>query len=342
MTEPLFTGVGVALATQFDEAGEIDAKATAAHAAALVDLGIRSVVVAGSTGEAVALTAAERVALLTEVRRAVPAAVPVIAGTGGPSARQAAALTRDARDAGADAVLALCPPRTNDPRRYYEAVAEAAGDLPALAYHFPQTAPPGIPLEALADLPVQGLKDSSADPERLLAELEVFPHPLWVGAATLLLTAGSLATAGSRGAAGSEGAPGPAGVSAGSGAVAGAILAVANVDPEHAIAAFAGDPAAQRALFAAHKRVRTAFPTASRTPSPTASAPPGSPASADPVGMCGALLDGQPVPGPANGDPRSGSGSRVAVTRAQEPSSEGRRRMPGPARGLAAVRGLGG
>ena len=282
MTEPLFTGVGVALATQFDEAGEVDAKATAAHAAALVDLGIRSVVVAGSTGEAAALTAAERVALLTEVRRAVPAVVPVIAGTGGPSARQAAALTRDARDAGADAVLALCPPRTNDPRRYYEAVAEAAGDLPALAYHFPQTAPPGIPLEALADLPVQGLKDSSADPERLLAELEVFPHPLWVGAATLLLTAGSLATAGSRGAAGSEGAPGPAGVSAGapapagaagsagaagpagvsagSGAVAGAILAVANVDPEHAIAAFAGDPAAQRALFAAHKRVRTAFP----------------------------------------------------------------------------------
>jgi 4-hydroxy-tetrahydrodipicolinate synthase len=272
MTEPLFNGVGVALATQFDEAGEVDAKATAAHAAALVDLGIRSVVVAGSTGEAAALTAAERVALLTEVRRAVPAAVPVIAGTGGPSARQAAALTRDARDAGADAVLALCPPRTNDPRRYYEAVAEAAGDLPALAYHFPQTAPPGIPLDALADLPVQGLKDSSADPERLLAELEVFPHPLWVGAATLLLMAGSLATAGSRGAAGSEGAPAPAGaarsagaagsagVSAGSGAVAGAILAVANVDPEHAIAAFAGDPDAQRALFAAHKRVRTAFP----------------------------------------------------------------------------------
>jgi 4-hydroxy-tetrahydrodipicolinate synthase len=202
----------------------------------------------------------------------------MIAGTGGPSARQAAALTRDARDAGADAVLALCPPRTNDPRRYYEAVAEAAGDLPALAYHFPQTAPPGIPLEALADLPVQGLKDSSADPERLLAELEVFPHPLWVGAATLLLMAGSLATAGSRrtarpegppppvGAAagapapaGAAGAPGPAGA-AGSGAVAGAILAVANVDPEHAIAAFAGDPDAQRALFAAHQRVRTAFP----------------------------------------------------------------------------------
>jgi 4-hydroxy-tetrahydrodipicolinate synthase len=126
MAEPLFRGVGVALATLFEDDGEVDVKATADLAANLADVGIRAVVVAGSTGEAAALTAEERVALLTETRRAVPAGVPVIAGTGGPSARQAAALTRDAGEAGADAVLALCPPRNNDPRSYYEAVAEAA------------------------------------------------------------------------------------------------------------------------------------------------------------------------------------------------------------------------
>jgi 4-hydroxy-tetrahydrodipicolinate synthase len=235
MPEPLFTGVGVALATLFDDDGEVDAKATAGLAATLADLGVRGVVVAGSTGEASALTAGERVALLTETRRAVPSGVPVIAGTGGASARQAAALTRDAREAGADAVLALCPPRNNDPRPYYDAVAKAAGGLPALAYHFPQTAPPGIPVEALPDLPVQGMKDSSGDPERLLSELEVFDRPLYVGAAMLVLLAGSLG-------------------------IAGAILAVANADPEHAIAAFAGDPAAQRALLAAHRRVKARFP----------------------------------------------------------------------------------
>jgi len=235
MPEPLFTGVGVALATLFDDDGEVDAKATAGLAATLADLGVRGVVVAGSTGEASALTAGERIALLTETRRAVPSGVPVIAGTGGASARQAAALTRDAREAGADAVLALCPPRNNDPRPYYDAVAKAAGGLPALAYHFPQTAPPGIPVEALPDLPVQGMKDSSGDPERLLSELEVFDRPLYVGAAMLVLPAGSLG-------------------------IAGAILAVANADPEHAIAAFAGDPAAQRALLTAHRRVKARFP----------------------------------------------------------------------------------
>ena len=47
---------------------------------------------------------------------------------------------------------------------------------------------------------------------------------------------------------------------AGSLGIAGAILAVANVDPEHAIAAFAGDPSAQRALLTAHKRVQDRFP----------------------------------------------------------------------------------
>jgi 4-hydroxy-tetrahydrodipicolinate synthase len=235
MTEPLFTGVGVALATLFDEAGEVDAKATAEHAANLVELGMRAVVVAGSTGEAATLSSEERVGLLTETRKALPAGVPVVAGTGGPSARQAAALTREAREAGADAVLALCPPRVVDPRPYYQAVADAAGGLPALAYHFPRTAPPGIPVDALPDLPVQGMKDSSGDPERLLAELEVFGGWLYVGAASVVLLAGTL------------GCPG-------------AILAVANVDPENAVAAFAGDAAGQRALFSAHKRVRDRFP----------------------------------------------------------------------------------
>src|SRR5690606_634773 len=50
-----FRGVGVALVTLFDDEGEIDAPATADHAARLVDAGVGAVLVAGSTGEAAAL-----------------------------------------------------------------------------------------------------------------------------------------------------------------------------------------------------------------------------------------------------------------------------------------------
>src|SRR5262245_63965480 len=103
---------------------------------------MRAVVTAGTTGEAPALDTDERIALVEAVRRRVPSSVPVIAGTGAPSARQAAALTRDAVEHGADAVLTISPPGVADPRVYYEAVAKAAAGSPVLAYHYPKVAPP--------------------------------------------------------------------------------------------------------------------------------------------------------------------------------------------------------
>ena len=233
--EPLFPGVGVALVTLFDEDGEIDVAATAIHAARLVEAGIRGVLVSGSTGEAPALTGEERTTLLSEVRRAVPSGIPVLAGTGAPSRRQAVALTRSATEHGADAVLVLSPPGSVGLRSYYGAVAEAAAGLPVLAYHYPKSSQPGIPVELLPELPVQGTKDSSGDPERLLAELHGFDGWLYVGASSILTMAGRLGCTG-------------------------AILAVANADPERAAAAFAGDAAAQRALYTSHLAARRDFP----------------------------------------------------------------------------------
>jgi 4-hydroxy-tetrahydrodipicolinate synthase len=207
-----FTGVGVALATIFDEDGELDVPSSAELAVRLVDLGVRAVVVSGSTGEAAALSAEERVLLLVGIREAVPDHIPVIAGTGAPSARQAAALTLSAREHGADAVLVLSPPGVADVRPYYDVVATAAGDIPVLAYHYPKVSPPGIAVEALAGLPVAGLKDSSGEPGRLLEEL-CWERPLYTGSAVLLAFAGPVGCAG-------------------------AILALANVAPEDCTAAF--------------------------------------------------------------------------------------------------------
>ncbi len=167
--EVLFSGVGVALVTLFGPDGSVDLAATAAHADRLVGRGVQAVVVAGSTGEASTLTGAERVALLGAVRSAVAGRVAVLAGTGAPSARQAVALTRDAVAQGADGLLCLSPPGGADPRGYYGEVAAAAAGVPLFAYHFPRVSPPGIGVELLPELPVQGVKDSSGDPDRLLA-----------------------------------------------------------------------------------------------------------------------------------------------------------------------------
>jgi 4-hydroxy-tetrahydrodipicolinate synthase len=234
MTEPVFTGVGVALVTLFDDEQQVDHDATAGLAAQLVELGTRAVVVAGTTGEADALDDDERLRLFEAVRAAVPGAV-VVGGTGASSGHQAARLTASARDTGVDAVIARTPRGLADPTAYYRDVAAAAGDLPVLAYHFPAVAPPGVPLEVLPKLPVAGCKDSSGDPTRLLATLDGYDGPVWTGSSAMLLLTGLLGGAG-------------------------AILALANAEPERCAAAFAGDADVQRALAGAHVASETDFP----------------------------------------------------------------------------------
>lgn len=234
MTEAPFTGVGVALATFFDDQGEVDYQATAGHAVRLAGLGLRAIIVAGTTGEVDALTDDERVRLLAAVREALPE-VPVVAGTGAASSRQARALTAAAAGCGADAVIARSPRGVADPTAYYQAVAEAAGPVPVLAYHFPAVAPPGIPVDLLGRLPVAGCKDSSGDLERLLATLDSWQGALYTGSSALLLPAGQLGCAG-------------------------AILALANAEPELCVAAFGGDAEAQLKLTPAHLAAGRDFP----------------------------------------------------------------------------------
>ena len=223
----LFRGPGVALLTLFHDDGSIDRGATAGLARELVERGMRAVLVAGTTGEAATLTNAERSALIDAVRRAIPADVPVIAGTGAPSIRQAAGLTEEAVAAGADAMLAWQPPGGVDLPGYFKAVADAAQGRPVLAYHFPKVYPPGIVVEELAGLAIAGQKDSSGDPNRLLDELEHYPGATYVGSSAVLALAGPMGATG-------------------------ALLAVANVEPERCVAAFEGDAVAQRELADRH------------------------------------------------------------------------------------------
>jgi 4-hydroxy-tetrahydrodipicolinate synthase len=225
--EPPFTGVGVALVTLFDAAGELDADATARHAGHLVERGVRAVLVAGSTGEAAALDPDERSRLVVAVRDAVGGRVPLIVGTGAPSARQAVALSRRAADDGADALLALSPPATDDPRPYYEAVA-AAVDTPLLAYHYPARSAPGIPVDLVCELPVVGIKDSTGDPTRLAIEIDETRSGVYTGSAALVLQAAAMGAAG-------------------------AILALANIDPDGCMRAWDGDGTCQRELVNGHR-----------------------------------------------------------------------------------------
>jgi 4-hydroxy-tetrahydrodipicolinate synthase len=232
---PLWRGVAVALVTLFDADLRVDAAATAAHAGRLADLGVRAILVGGSTGESDALSDADLSDLVAAVRAACPQQVPVLAGAGGPWAVPAVSRATAAVKAGADAVLVAPPRRGGDLRAYFGAVAEAVAPAAVLAYHFPGVAGGEVPVAALAGLPVDGLKDSTGDAERLLSELAAWDKPTYVGSSALTGYAGFLGAAG-------------------------AILAAANVAPEDSIAAFEGDAAAQRRLLGAHLAVKQRFP----------------------------------------------------------------------------------
>ena len=233
----VFNGVGVALVTIFAADGSADVAATAALAADLTGRGIRGVLACGTTGEAAALTDAERTSVIAAVRAAVPGDIPVLAGAGAQSAGRAAGLAADACGAGADAILAWPPPGSADLPGYYAAISAAAGDCPVLAYHIPWISAPGVPVAALADLPVAGVKDSSGSADRLLDEIAHYRGATYVGSSALLALAGPMGGAG-------------------------AILALANVEPERCCRAFAGDATAQRELADRHLAVRAGGPAA--------------------------------------------------------------------------------
>lgn len=224
---PVFTGVGVALVTLFDDEGEIDAPATADHAARLVDAGVRAVLVAGTTGEAMALDPDERSDLLIAVRYAVDGRVPVIVGAGAASTRQAMVLSKRAAADGADALLVHPPPGVADPLPHYDRVASAVA-VPVLAYLPPGAPPQSLPVEALSRLPVAGIKDSSGDAERLLLEAEAMSSGVFTGSPALVHLAAATGCSG-------------------------AILALANVDPEGCARAWAGDGDVQRELISGHR-----------------------------------------------------------------------------------------
>jgi 4-hydroxy-tetrahydrodipicolinate synthase len=214
--DPIFTGVGVALVTLFEDDGELDPFATAEHAGLLVDRGIEAIIVAGTTGEAAALTQVEQAQLTAAVKAAVGDEVPIIAGVRGEDADERAI---EAAAAGVDAILALSPPDHLD--AYYDEIA--AVGVPVLAYHFPAVSPPGIPVDALPRLPVVGLKDSGGNLERLKAEVAIWERAVYTGASSAVRAAGEFGATG-------------------------AILAIANLEPELSIAAFEGDEDAQSRL----------------------------------------------------------------------------------------------
>ena len=102
--------------------------------------GIDGLVPVGTTGESPTLSHEEHMEVIRAVIEATKGRVPVIAGTGSNSTAEAVELTRQAHEAGADAMLVVAPyynkPSQEGLVRHYSALAETT-DKPIILYSIP-------------------------------------------------------------------------------------------------------------------------------------------------------------------------------------------------------------
>jgi len=135
----MFVGAMTALVTPMRD-GQVDEAALEALVEWQISEGIDALIPCGTTGESATLTHDEHGKVVRAVVRAAKKRVPVIAGAGSNSTAEAIALSKDAREAGADALLQITPyynrPTQEGLYLHFRAIAEAV-PLPLVLYNVP-------------------------------------------------------------------------------------------------------------------------------------------------------------------------------------------------------------
>jgi 4-hydroxy-tetrahydrodipicolinate synthase len=170
----MFKGSLVALITPFQNGG-VDESAFQELVSWQVGQGTQGLVPCGTTGESPALHDNEHGRVIALCVEAANGKVPVIAGTGTNSTDHTIALTRQAKAAGADAALIVCPyynkPTQEGLYQHFKAVHDAV-DLPIVIYNIPGRSAVDMSnatMARLAKLPnVVGVKDATNDLARPL------------------------------------------------------------------------------------------------------------------------------------------------------------------------------
>ncbi len=165
----MFKGSLVALITPMRDDGTVDEKAFAAFVDWQINEGTHGIVPVGTTGESPTLSHQEHQRVVEIAIEVANHRVPVIAGAGSNSTEEAIALTRHAKEAGADAALVVTP-YYNKPTQeglflHYSAIADTV-DLPIIIYNIPPRSVVDMSVETMARLArhknIVGVKDATA------------------------------------------------------------------------------------------------------------------------------------------------------------------------------------
>lgn len=140
MKKLIFQGAGIAILTPMFPDGSINWEEFGRLIDWQIDNSTDALIVCGTTGESPTLSVEEKVQLFRYAVERVNGRVPVIAGTGSNDTQKAIELSKEAKNAGADALLLVTPYYNKTSQRglvaHYNAIADAV-DLPQIVYHIP-------------------------------------------------------------------------------------------------------------------------------------------------------------------------------------------------------------
>jgi 4-hydroxy-tetrahydrodipicolinate synthase len=169
----MLQGSLVAIVTPMFEDGRLDIPSLNALIDFHVDQGSDGIVIVGTTGESPTVDFDEHCLLIKAAVSQVNGRVPVIAGTGANSTKEAILLTKQAKELGVDACLLVAPyynkPTQEGLYQHFTAVA-AAVDIPQILYNVPGRTACDISndtaLRLAAHANIVGIKDATGGIER--------------------------------------------------------------------------------------------------------------------------------------------------------------------------------
>ena len=166
----MIKGSIVAIVTPMFEDGSLDRDSLRKLLDWHIAEGTDGIVIVGTTGESATVSPEEHCELVKLAVDHVGGRIPVIAGTGGNSTAEAIALTRHAKEVGADASLQVVPyynrPTQEGMYRHFRTIAEAV-DLPIILYNVPGRTVADMANETVARLApidnIVGIKDATGN-----------------------------------------------------------------------------------------------------------------------------------------------------------------------------------
>ena len=169
MKKTIFSGMATAMVTPMN-AGGIDYEAMGRFIDWQIESGINALVVMGTTGENATIEPEDQTEVIRYTVERVAGRIPVIAGTGTNNTEHVLRNTREACEAGADAVLVVTPyynkATQNGLIKHFTTVADASS-VPVIAYNVPSRTGVNIlpkTAAALAEHPnIVGIKEASGN-----------------------------------------------------------------------------------------------------------------------------------------------------------------------------------